>query len=98
MRDRMAESVSRGPVVERVSYGLLHARQRHDRGRQALALEVVHDVVKTLVHLAQYVAGGDAALVEEKLGGVGGHIANLLKHLAYLKALGLGGKQNQRHA
>src|SRR5437879_1315345 len=96
--DRASERGSLGTILQGVTKRFFGARERADRSRQPLALEILHHVIEAFVHFAENVALRDAALVEEQLGGVGGHVADFVQLLADGKAFGLGGEQNQRDA
>jgi hypothetical protein len=58
----------------------------HGRQRDALGLEVLHHRVEALALLAQQVAGRDAHVVEDQLGGVGRQPARLLQRAAHGEA------------
>src|SRR5215813_13665627 len=91
---RHSKSFALASVVDRIANALLHGSHSSERCHQSFALEVFHDVVKTLVLLAEDVARGNAALVEEEFRGVGGQVADLLQLLADREALGLGWEQD----
>src|SRR5262249_45684983 len=74
---RLPERAALVAVAQRLLHQVLHPGDGTDGGHQALALEVGHHVVEALVLLAQDVARGDAAILEEEQSGVGGEVADL---------------------
>src|SRR3984893_18589247 len=76
-RQRLAERAPLVAVAQRFFHQVLHARDGADRRHQALALEVGHDVVETLVLLPEEEAGGDPAVLEEEQRGVGRQVSDL---------------------
>ena len=87
---RATEGLALLAVANRVAHGQLHPGDRPERGDEALALEVGHDVIEAVILLAEPVADGDAHVFEEQLGGVGGLVADLLELLADVEALDVG--------
>src|SRR5205814_6388863 len=85
---RLAECVAVARVVHRVLEDSLRSCDRA-RGRDhALALKLPHQVLEAFALLADEVGNRDVAVLEKKLGGVGGVHAQLLERPRDLETLG----------
>src|ERR1700682_2832568 len=96
--DWISKSSALSAVVDRIAHRFFHAGQRENRGREALALEIMHHIVEALIHFTQNVSLRDAAFIEEQLGRVGRHVADLFQLLSDRETFGLGWEENQRNA
>src|SRR5512132_2415495 len=95
---RLAEGFALCPVLDSHLQCAVHRTDGVKRRGEALTLEIVHHVVEALVLLAEDVALGYAALVEEQFRGVGSQVPDLLQLLADAKTLGLGREEHERNA
>ena len=95
---RLAEGAALVAVPERVLDEELHAGDRADGRHQPLALEVRHHVVEALVLLAEKIADGNPAILEEEQRGVRGEVADLRQLLRDAEPLHVGRERHQRHA
>ena len=72
------------------------ASEGADAADEALALEVLHQIHEAHVFLAQEIGFGDADVLEEKLGGIGGFVADFLELFGDLEAGEVGRYKEKR--
>jgi len=95
------DGLAEGLAVLHVVDGVLQAGLEHGRGaqrdREALLRQLFHQRVHALALAAEDVAGGNAHVVEEELGGVGGMLADLVELAAAAEARAVGLDEDQAH-